>query len=151
MKKEGFGTSAMRILVAEDDSLAAEVLKAQGRRAGMIVETVANGLDAADRIANALPHYFDAVVLDMRMPIMDGREAAARIRDLPYSRGTLPIFAMSASASELFRHPWAAWLFDGHLMKPLDWNDLLALLRAHDRPASGRAAKPSVRDIGAMV
>lgn len=138
-------SDCMRILVGEDDPLVARVIEISARKAGIIVDLVANGLDAADRVAASPPDHFDAVVLDMRMPILDGREAARRIRDLPYARGTIPIYAMSSSETELLRHPWATWLFDGHLTKPLKENDLLALRRDHDRKSSGRQAKPADR------
>jgi len=135
----------MRILLGEDDPLAAEVIGITAAKAGIIVERAANGLDAADRIAAAPPEYFDAVLLDMRMPILDGREAARRIRDLPNARGTVPIYAMSSSETELLRHPWATWLFDGHLTKPLTQTDLLTLLHDHDRRSSDSQAKPADR------
>jgi CheY-like chemotaxis protein len=135
-------SSLMRILVGEDDPLVAQVIEIAARKAEIVVEHVANGLDAADRVAASPPDHFDAVLLDMRMPILDGREAARRIRDLPYARGAIPIYAMSSSETELLRHPWATWLFDGHLTKPLKQSDLLALLRDHSRKSSGRQAKP---------
>ena len=134
MKPETAETSAqMRVLVAEDDPLAAQVLEITARKAGIVIETVANGLDAADRIATAPAHFYDAVLLDMRMPVLGGREAARQIRDLPAPHGTLPIYAMSASENELVSHPWATWLFDGHLAKPLKPGDLLALKREQGR------------------
>lgn len=141
-----FETSLMRVLVAEDDPLAAQVLEVTARKAGIAIETVPNGLDAADRVAAAPIGHYNAVLLDMRMPIMDGREAARRIRDLPYERGTLPIFAMSGSETELLRHPWATWLFDGHLTKPLRHSDFLSLLHQHGSPCSGRRAKSAEPD-----
>jgi CheY-like chemotaxis protein len=135
----------MRILLGEDDQLAAQVIEIAAGKAGILVERTANGLDAADRIAAAPPEYFDAVLLDMRMPILDGREAARRIRDLPCPRGAVPIYAMSSSETELLRHPWATWLFDGHLTKPLTQNDLLTLLNDYDRRSGGSQPKPDDR------
>jgi CheY-like chemotaxis protein len=131
----------MRLLVGDDDPLACEVIELTARKAGIAVERVSNGLDAADRVAAEADDYFDAILLDMRMPILDGREAAKRIRDLPYARGTLPIYAMSSNESELLRHPWATWLFDGHLTKPLNERDLMTVVRAHGRSSSGRPAR----------
>jgi len=135
----------MRILVGDDDPLVTKIIELTARKAGIAVECVANGLEAADRVAASPPDHFDAVLLDMRMPILDGREAARRIRDLPYARGTIPIYAMSSSETELLRHPWATWLFDGHLTKPLKESDLLRLMRDHGRLASGRSAKSAER------
>jgi CheY-like chemotaxis protein len=135
----------MRILVADDDPLVAKIIEVTARKAGIVVELVANGLDAADRVAAASPDHFDAILLDMRMPILDGRKAARRIRDLPYAQSTTPIYAMSSSETELLRHPWATWLFDGHLTKPLKEADLLALIRSHDRMAIGLQAKSAER------
>ncbi len=143
----GIGTDSrkpIRILIAEDDPLAAEVLQRTAGKVGVLVETVANGLDAADRIAACPPDHFDAVLLDMRMPIMDGREAARRIRDLSCARGSMSIYAMSASEAELLRHPWATWLFDGHLTKPLNTADFETLI-ATQSGASGRADSGSQR------
>jgi len=135
----------MRILVADDDSLVAKVIQVTANKAGIAVELVANGLDAAERVAAAPGDHFDAVLLDMRMPILDGREAARRIRDLPYAQGTIPIYAMSSNEAELLRHPWATWLFDGHLTKPLKETDLLALMRNHGSKTIGRQAKSADR------
>jgi CheY-like chemotaxis protein len=133
--------SAMKLLVGDDDPLAAQVIQLIARKSGIAVEWVANGLEAADRVAALPAGHFDAVLLDMRMPILDGREAAKRIRDLPYARGTLPIYAMSSNETELLRHPWATWLFDGHLTKPLNERDLMTVVKAHG-PTSGRTAWP---------
>lgn len=139
MIEQSFTTDPpMRILVGEDESLAWQIIEIAARKARITVERASNGLDAADRVAAAPPGHFDAVLLDMRMPILDGREAARRIRDLPYERGTVPIYAMSSSEVELLRHPWATWLFDGHLTKPLLEADLLTLVRDHGRKGSGR-------------
>jgi len=148
MKETGFesGGNPMRILIAEDDPLTVEVLEIMARQAGIAVEAVSNGLDAADRVAVAAVDHYHAVLLDMRMPIMDGREAARRIRDLPYGRGTVPIFAMSASEEELLRHPWATWLFDGHLTKPLKKSDFSALVRDRGHAGIGRTATPAGHD-----
>lgn len=135
----------MRILVGEDEPLAWQIIEIAARKAGIVLERVANGLDAADRVAAAPSGHFDAILLDMRMPILDGREAARRIRDLPYDRGTIPIYAMSSSEIELLRHPWATWLFDGHLTKPLKEADFLALMRDHGGKATGRLSRSAER------
>ncbi|MCB1629954.1 MAG: response regulator, partial [Xanthomonadales bacterium] len=78
------------VLVAEDDDLLRELLQAILLDFGLSVEIVGNGLEAVEAMART---RFDAVLMDMHMPIMDGRTAARQLRDMGYR---LPIIALSA-------------------------------------------------------
>ncbi|HZH26317.1 MAG TPA: ATP-binding protein [Azospirillaceae bacterium] len=118
---------ALRILLAEDVEpnrlLATRVLE----QAGHTVVAVANGQDA---VAAAAQGGFDVLVLDVQMPVLDGVEAARRIRALGHGPGEVPILALTANAlaSEVERCRAAG--MDGHMAKPFEPSALVA--RVHE-------------------
>ena len=85
-------------------------------RGGLQVTTANNGLEALERIGSA---RFDAVLMDMHMPVMDGLEATRRIRQLPEG-GDLPIIAISAAAMTQDKQACSEAGMNGHVAKPVD-------------------------------
>ena len=85
----------LRILLAEDDPTMREVTKAILKKAGHHIEAVDNGLLAVEALEQ---RYFDAVLMDISMPVMDGYESASAIRSLPGLESHTPIIAMTALA-----------------------------------------------------
>lgn len=73
--------------------------------------------------------YYDAVLMDIQMPCMDGYQAAQAIRALPDARSTVPIIAMTANAFDDDSRKSLESGMNGHLTKPLDLDALLAMLR----------------------
>jgi CheY-like chemotaxis protein len=74
---------------------------------------------------------YDLILMDIRMPVMDGVDATQRIRALTGSVGKLPIIAMTANAMVGDREEYLAAGMDDYVAKPIDFNILLAKIRAH--------------------
>ena len=114
-----------RVLLAEDNEInqlvAGEVL----RRAGFTVEIAANGVEAL-AAATRDGADFIAVLMDLQMPVMDGYEAARRIR--AHGAGTLPIIAVTAHALADERQKCLAAGMTGFLSKPFDPMELIAIV-----------------------
>ena len=109
-----------RILLAEDLEINAEIITMILSSRGMEVERAANGRLALEAFENHEPGYFDAILMDMRMPEMDGLEATRRIRALDRpDAGTIPIIALTANAfDEDVQRSMQAGL-NAHLSKPV--------------------------------
>ena len=110
-----------RILVAEDVSVNAEIMVAILSMRDMEAELAENGQIAVDMFAQHEPGYYDAILMDMRMPVMDGLEATRTIRAMDRDDAhTVPIVALTANAfDEDVQHSMQAGL-DAHLSKPVE-------------------------------
>ena len=126
------------ILVAEDNELnaviAVEVLKNMGAK----VELATNGQEAVDHFEQNPAGYYDFILMDVQMPVIDGRAAARKIRGLDRADAAdIPVFALSADAfiedERLSRESG----MNGHYAKPVDFNELQnsigAFLRERER------------------
>ena len=91
--------SGRRILLAEDNAINTEVAVLLLQSKGFEVETAENGLRAMEMFSKSEPGYYSAILMDIRMPLMDGLTAATNIRHLsnPDAR-SIPIIAMTANA-----------------------------------------------------
>lgn len=86
-----------RILLAEDNRLNQEIAVAILREYGMFADVAENGLDAFNMVKDSEPGYYNAVLMDIQMPIMNGYEATKAIRGLKDSKlASIPIIAMTA-------------------------------------------------------
>ena len=128
-KDERFDFSGKRVLIAEDLELNLEIAKALLEMTGFETVGAADGKEALDIYKSRGAGYFDAVLLDINMPVMDGYEAARAIRAAGLADSeTIPIFAMTANA---FSEDIAAALnagMNGHIAKPIDTKALCAAL-----------------------
>lgn len=111
-----------RVLLVEDNPVGALLARTLLRREGCVVETAATGGEAVDAMKRA---RFDLVFMDMRMPGMDGPQAARLIR---HSGDTTPIIALTANAFAEDRRTCLEAGMDDHLVKPLDPDSLRAAL-----------------------
>ena len=121
-----------RVLLAEDNDLNAEIACELLGESGLVVEWAENGEEACRLFAESEPGYYDVVLMDVQMPVMDGYEATRCIRELPRADAAdVPIIAMSANA---FAEDVRASLecgMDAHLSKPIDMRRVLREIAIH--------------------
>ena len=122
----------MQILIVEDDDAIAKPLAAGLEREGFDVTRVSTGEDALEA---ALP---DLVLLDLRLPGMDGTEVCRRLR----ARSDVPIIVVTAKGEEVDRVVGLELGADDYIVKPFGFRELLARIRAvmrRARPGTDRA------------
>ncbi len=128
----------IRILVAEDNPTNQAIVLAVLEKAGIVVEIADNGKKAVDAVRR---NHFDAVLMDIQMPEMDGYEATRTIRQDPKFK-SLPIIAMTAHAMKGDEEKCIHAGMDGHVSKPIDqdklFHTLWRLLKIQKRPPRGK-------------
>ena len=117
----GNALEGLRMLVAEDNNINAEILEELLSLEGVSCERTVNGQEALERFRQTPPAYYDAVLMDIQMPVMNGYEAARAIRSLDRpDAGTIPIVAMTANAfAEDVQNAMEAGM-NAHISKPID-------------------------------
>lgn len=119
-----------RILLVEDNSMNREIASAILEEAGLIVDIAENGAVAVKKISHCSSEFYDAVLMDIQMPIMDGYTAARKIRTLPDpSLARIPIIAISANAFDEDKEASRQAGMNAHLAKPIIISELLDTLR----------------------
>ncbi len=118
-----------RILLAEDNAINTEVAVMILKETGFLVETAENGLRAMEMFGKSQTGYYDAILMDIRMPVMDGLTACINIRRLSNEDAeSIPIIAMTANAFEEDMEKSREAGMDAHLAKPIDPNQLFRTL-----------------------
>lgn len=118
-----------RLLLAEDVELNQEIAVAILSEAGFTVEVAENGQAALDMIKKSAPGYYQAVLMDIQMPVMDGYEATRAIRGLENKElSQIPIIAMSANAFEEDKQEALNCGMNGHIAKPVNIEMLFKVL-----------------------
>ena len=113
--------AGMRVLAAEDNAMNADMLKELLEMAGVRCEIAGNGRAALAMFSNSRPGYYDAILLDIQMPVMDGYAAAEAIRALDREDAkSVPILAMTASTFEEDVTRTYESGMNAHITKPLD-------------------------------
>lgn len=124
-----FDFTGRRILLAEDNDMNRIVGVGLLKKANVTCDTAENGKVALEMFTASAPGYYDAVLMDIQMPVMDGFEATRAIRASTHPRAkTIPIIAMTANA---FVEDIAAVLqagMDDHVAKPIEFEVLLETL-----------------------
>ena len=126
-KKRSF--NGYHALVVDDDTLSREILNEYLRNQGFTFDEASDGDEAVRTVAQSTPYTYDIIIMDMRMPHMDGDEAARAIRDLDRSDSSeIPIIAVTADAFEEGRRRAKRAGFTAHTTKPLNLDKLTQLL-----------------------
>ena len=119
-----------RLLLVEDNELNREIACMILCKYGFDIETAENGQEAVDMVAAAAPGYYDLVLMDIQMPIMDGHEATRRIRALENKAlAQVPIVAMTANAFDEDRKAAQECGMNGFISKPINMQEVLQALR----------------------
>ena len=118
---EELNLEGKRILLAEDIEINRLIVCELLSLSGLIIDEAENGRQAVDKFNTSPPGYYDAILMDIQMPVLDGYEAAKEIRALTRADAkTVPIVAMTANAyKEDVEQALAAGMND-HLAKPID-------------------------------
>ena len=124
--------SGMRVLVAEDNALNLEIAQTMLEEAGARVTTAVNGALAVECFREANPGTFDAILMDIMMPVMDGLAATRAIRSLPREdAATVPIIAITAKAFTEDREKVFDAGMNEYLTKPIDFAKLHTVLAGY--------------------
>ena len=109
-----------KILLVEDNEINLEIERDMLEDIGIIVDSAENGKIAVEKVAAAECGEYALVLMDIQMPVMDGREATREIRKLEGGKGDVPIIALSANAFESDKRQSLESGMDDHLTKPID-------------------------------
>ena len=119
----------MHVLIAEDNELNYEVAHEILAMHGITSEQAENGKICVERFMEAPEGTYDAILMDMQMPVMNGLEATKMLRKMDqYHGNTIPIIAMTANVAKTDMDKCLAAGMTGHLTKPLDIHALIAAL-----------------------
>ena len=125
---EEFSFEGKRVLLAEDNELNREIATEILEETGLEVDTAEDGAIAVRRVTEMGVRYYDFILMDIQMPVMDGYEATAEIRKIP-GAGSIPIIALSANAfKEDIERSLAAGM-NAHAVKPIDVKALLETIQ----------------------
>lgn len=143
-EEEFLSFDGKRVLLVEDNLLNREIAKNILQNSGFQVEESADGADAVQKVSQAEPGYYDLILMDIQMPVMDGYAAARAIRALPdAARAGVPMAAMTANAFEEDRQKALSAGMDAHIAKPIEVPQLLKtiqslLYREEKRPGAAQ-------------
>lgn len=118
-----------RILIVEDNEMNREIARELLEEVGFVIEIAENGLEAVNKIRESKEGYYDAVLMDIQMPVMNGYEATEAIRRLVRKDAVkIPIVALTANAFEEDRKKAIESGMNAHISKPLNVNELCGVL-----------------------
>lgn len=130
-KEKSISLQGMKFLCAEDNALNAEILTAMLEMEGAACVVYENGKLLTEAFASVAPGEYDAILMDVQMPVMDGYEAARAIRNSKNPLGKkIPVIAMTANAfAEDVQRCLDAGM-DAHIAKPVDFEKLKTILQS---------------------
>ncbi len=120
-----------RVLVAEDNELNWEIAYELLSDLGLTLEWAENGEVCTEMFRNSAPGHYDAILMDIRMPIMDGYEATDAIRAMDRPDSSLPIIAMTADAYSDDIQRCLSHGMNAHVAKPIDIAEVARTLKRY--------------------
>lgn len=110
-----------RVLIVEDNELNREITSELLKDEGFLIEEATNGVEAIDKVIHSKSGYFDLILMDIQMPVMDGYKATREIRRMKESAlAGIPIVAMTANTFEEDKKKCFAAGMNGHIEKPIN-------------------------------
>ena len=129
----------LHLLVAEDNALNYEVISDMLSGYRITCDRAEDGAACVEQFKSAPPYTYDAILMDVMMPVMDGLQATSAIRKLNHPQSSsIPIFALTANAFADDIHNCIAAGMNAHLAKPVNIPALLKTLASHCRRSEGR-------------
>ena len=123
--------SGKRILLAEDNELNREIASELLMGYGFCIDSAENGAEAVEKVAISKPGYYDLVLMDIQMPIMNGYEATKQIRALENTElSGIPILAMTANAFDEDRKAAEECGMNGFLLKPIIMDEIISAVNS---------------------
>lgn len=120
-----FTFNGCHILMAEDNEINTEIAVSILENEGAKVDVAVNGKDAVEKYAASAPGTYNFILMDIQMPVMNGRDAAKQIRSMDRKdAGEIPIFALSADAFVEDQRLSAMSGMNGHFTKPIDFEEM---------------------------
>ena len=117
------------LLAAEDNDLNYEILREQLRMQGIRCVRAINGKECLEIVRDSVEHEYDAILMDMQMPVMNGLEAARAIRKLNHPEArSIPIIALTANAYQEDMEACMAAGMNEHLAKPIRIEEVVQVL-----------------------
>ena len=117
-----------RILLVEDNDMNREIAQEFLTEEGILVENAVNGKEAVEKMEQSSLYYYDLILMDIQMPVMNGYEASAAIRRMDREDSGLPIIAMTANVfSDDIRQAKEAGMNE-HIAKPIDVSVMFSVL-----------------------
>ena len=128
-RRDAFSGRTIRVLVAEDNELNMEIVRTILGEAGISTEGTFNGQEALNAFQASGDGYYQAILMDLQMPVMDGYTAARKIRESTHPQAAdIPVIALTANAfAEDIAKALAAGMND-HVAKPIDYERLFDVL-----------------------
>ncbi len=123
--KECIDLSGRRVLLVEDNEFNREIARYLLESLNLIVEDAENGLVCVNKISNSQPGYYDFILMDIQMPVMDGYSATRKIRKLENKAlSSIPILAMTANAFDEDKQKCFESGMNAHIGKPIEISEL---------------------------
>ena len=120
-----------RVLLTEDNEMNREIARTILEESGLVVEEAEDGTVAVEKVSMSEPGYYDFVLMDIQMPVMNGYEATKKIRELDNpDLAQIPIIAMTANAFGEDKERALKAGMNAHIAKPVDFNKLLETLQS---------------------
>ena len=122
----------IRILLAEDNDLNAEIAVTLLSEVGFMVERAANGVDCVEMLKDRPAGYYSIILMDIQMPVLDGYNATINIRRMDdKAKASIPIVAMTANAFAEDREKALSVGMNDHIAKPVDMSKLIPTIRKY--------------------